>query len=207
VRKNCGRLQKWLCSSVVAVSLLVIWVSGAQATPLNLTTTLPDIASGFITVSYDASTHAFSATGFSLTLNNTNLDTFGNYSITATILNNGTATGGSLFVGGTIGAATDPLLTGSLTALGFRNTGGDPLEFLFSVTGGSLASSFGSVAGVILSGSSFPSTLFTASWFNDDSGVSDTFGVSEVPEPSIMLLLLSGIVGFGVRNMRFRPSI
>ena len=77
-----------------------------------------------------------------------------------------------VLIGGTIaslGFSSGTLLTGDLTAFGFLNAGGDPLEFLFGVTGGDAASHFGPVVGIRLSNSGFTGT-FASNFKNTGNG-------------------------------------
>src|SRR5438093_1369140 len=130
----------------VGAGMLVMGVLGAtgQAAPLNLTlTSAPDIFSGFIDVTYTASSDQFLVQGFSLKYYDgaaTNDINNGGFNITATIDGFGNATNASLSIAGTVQntAFSGVLLTGDLNAFGFRNSGGDPFEFKFDVTGGSL---------------------------------------------------------------------
>ena len=107
---------------------------------------------------------------------------------------------------GTVGAANSgTLLTGTLTDIGFKDAGGgDPLEFLFSVTGGDLAGLYGGTGGIILTGTGF------TDWANYGgntpfSGMSDTFAVSPIPVPAAVWLFgsaLLGLAGFGRHSRR-----
>ena len=61
----------------------------------------------------------------------------GVFDLSASIDSSGLFTSGSLNISGTVptlGFNSGTLLTGNLTAFGFSNFGGDPLEFLFDVT-------------------------------------------------------------------------
>ena len=182
----------------------------AQASLIGLTLQpYPDIASAFIDVTYNAGTDLFSASGFALTFNDDGLNpnisiTNGSFNLNATGNGSGGATAGSITIGGTIPGNGSPLLTGNLaggTNFGFLNAGGDLFEFLFTVTGGSLANSFygglGATFGVILD-ANFGAGGFTGNWnsnFNNNGGqpgfgqgVADT---ATVPTPGVVSLLLA----------------
>jgi len=193
---------------VGAVAMMA--AGGAQGAMLGLTQEPPDITSGFIQVDYDAVNDTFTASGFSLSFDIDGKDPpdYGNilgaFDITATIDATGTASDGSLTIGGTIpalGATSGTLLTGNLTAFGFDEPDlpNKPyptiFEFVFDVTGGDLTSYFpiGTPAGTILdakgwqTGSEFAGG-FSAGFSNNGTGVADTF----VPEPATLALLACG---------------
>lgn len=111
-------------------------------------------------------------------------------------------TSGSLTIGGTIPDkffTSGTLLTGELESFGTGSPGGDPLEFLFRVTGGDAAALFGDEAGVILSGTGFNGNLAALMPMMGQS-VADTY--STVPEPGTMWLLM--LAGFVVHARRAR---
>lgn len=126
----------------------------------------------------------------------------GDYNITATIDEFGNATDGSLTIQGTIAAlgyASGTLLTGDLTDFGFPDAGGDPLEFLFVVTGGDAFDLFGPVVGIILSDSGFTGTF--SDFQNTGNGTNTLAPSRVVPEPGSILLILTGLgVLFGLRK-------
>jgi hypothetical protein len=174
----------------------------ALATPLDLTLPLsPDIMSGFIDVTFDASSDTLEATGFALTLDGAPISN-GTFLLIVDLA----AISGTLDIGGNVGGSGPSLLTGDLTAFGFIPGGGDPLEFTFSATGGDLLSLFGGLSapiGVILSGTGFPGD-FAADFDNriglaqgTGSGVADA---AAVPEAGTAVLLLLG--GFGLATRR-----
>lgn len=220
INQNFSRAAHLACGHFLKAMLLAsltLAAGLAQAFPLNLTSGSPDIASGFISTSYNAGTGLFSASGFATTyLPNgqpgppSDAIAGGSFDITANISNAGVLSAGTLTIGGTVAAQgfnSGTLLTGTLSALGFNPAGGDPFEFLFNVTGGDAAGSFGTSGGVILNAGagSFLGTFansFTSAPF---AGVADTFGVNGVPEPASYLLLLAGLLGIAVSRQRAKP--
>ena len=195
----------WLRASFVTTCLvLVLAVGAAQATPLDITLQpFPDIYSAFIDVTYTVGgPDNFRASGFAFELDDDGVGPWlaidsGTFDIIATITGTGAFTDGSLIIGGTQGSNGSPLLAGALTAFGFPNAGGDPLEFLFSVTGGSLAGLYGglgAITGVILTDTGFGGS-FTEAFDNLHSwaAVADTApDPARIPEPSTILLVLAG---------------
>ncbi len=116
-------------------------------------------------------------------------------------------------------AYDNQLVTGTLTGFGFPETAGDPLEFVFEITGG-LASAFfpaGTEFGVILTNTEFPGS-FADDWTNMEIGdflgtpnpISGTgeaiaeMGIpAAIPEPGSLLLIGSGLIGLlGLRRIR-----
>ena len=190
----------------------------ARATPLGLNLLpFPDIASTSIDVVYNAGSDLFTADGAAVSLNlgggPLNITGGGLFDLDAMIDGSGVLTGGTLTITGTVGTTFTggTLLTGTLTDFGFIDPpGGDIFEFLFNVTGGDLAASFGPLGGVILD-AAFPSSdfdgTFTANFDNLGSGgagfgagVSDT---APVPEPATLSLMLLGGGGlFAIRRRK-----
>mgnify|MGYP001609355085 CR=1 FL=1 len=192
--------------SASALGIAALLLASPVYASLNLSLQRsPDILSGFIDVSYDSTTDLFGATGFALELNDGLGDPetiFGGaFGLNANIDGSGVLGGGTIALGGTVpslGFISGTLLTGTLIDFGFPSTG-DPLEFVFSVTGGDAAGLFGAgPIGVILSESGFEGT-FTSSFGNQSSGYADVAPV--VPLPGSLWLTLAGI---GV-SLIFRP--
>jgi len=190
--------------------------ASAQAAPLNLTLNdTPDIVSSFIDVTYDAGTDIFNASGFALELDDDGSGPAeaiagGTFDLAATIDASGVLSGGSLTIGGTVaslGFNSGTLLTGTLTAFGFPDAGGDPLEFLFDVTGGDAAGLYGGIpGGVILSATGFTGD-FTTNFDNLISGIPGTGAavsdVAPVPLPAAVWLFGAGLLGLaGVARRR-----
>ncbi len=184
----------------------------AVAAPLGLSLlSAPDIFSSFIDVSYDAGMDHFEATGFALTLENPvdtlNPITGGLFEVHADVDEMGMLMHGDVEITGAVGSATSPLLLGMVTDFGFLSGGNDLFEFLFEVTGGSLAGLFGgsgATVGIILNAGN---STFTGSFMSDfdnliggvagtGSGVSDT---APIPEPTT-LLLAGLLVPFALRR-------
>ncbi len=193
--------------SVVLIAVF-LYSAPSQATPLNLTPGTPDVFSAFTDVFYDSEAQLFDSFGFAFELDDDGVGapepiSGGLISITAAIDNSGNATAGSLVINGTVstlGYNSGTLLTGNLVDFGFINGGGDPLEFLFDVTGGDAASLYGSTAGVIMSYTGFTGS-FISSFSNFSDGVSDTSSNPlsfPVPEPSTIGLFILGIAGLAV---------
>ena len=203
--------------AVPLVALLTLGAGQAQAAPLNLTLLdTPDIVSSFIDVSYDATTDAFTASGFAMELDDDGsvpaeaIDG-GSFDLSATIDDSGALSSGTLTIGGevaSLGFTGGTLLTGDLTAFGFQDAGGDPLEFLFSVTGGDAADLYGgigSIGGILLvnvfdvTGAVFPGD-FTFDFDGDGSASSN---VAPIPLPAAVWMFGAGLLGLvGVARKR-----
>jgi len=198
-------------TSAAALGVAALLLSSPVHASLSLSLLpAPDILSGFIDVSYDSTTDLFDATGFALELNDGIGDPKaifeGAFDINALIDEFGVLGGGTIAVDGVVpslGFVSGTLLTGILTDFGFPPSG-DPLEFVFSVTGGDAAGLFGhGPIGVILSGSGFDGD-FTSSFDNridqfPGAAFSDVAPV--VPLPGSIWLALAGV---GVSSI-FRP--
>lgn len=203
-------MRKWanhLISSIghaVIILLAILFVNPAQAAFLNLfLEDFPDILSSFIDVSYNEVTRQFVSRGDALEFDDDGSlppedIADGTFDLTASIDNTGNLSGlgGTLTIGGTVptlGFKSGTLLTGALTAFGFPSAGGDPLEFLFDVTGGDAAGLYGAEGGVILTQTGFGG-IFAVEFSGTGLGQSDT-GVQSIPEPSAVLLLAGGLAG------------
>ncbi len=170
----------------------------AKATPIGLVLDdFPDIFSSFITVDYTASTDALTADGFATTIDlggGQQPITSGTFDLDAEINGLGGLVSGAISIGGTVAALgfnSGTLLTGTLTAFGFPDGGGQTFEFLFDVTGGDAAGDYGSVGGILLSSTGFGGSF--GSDFGNNTGVSDT--APPLPEPGLAVLLLPLIFG------------
>jgi hypothetical protein len=199
-----------LCVAAALLSFALVCLP-AQATPLNLTVGTPDIMADFIAVNYvaGAAGNNFTASGWAETLDfdgiappDYNIGEPQGYDIVAHVTTAGVATGGTLTITGTVNSGSpngsndplssdlgSPLLTGTLTAMGYPVSGSGELEFLFTVTGGAAAPLFGSQVGVKLNESGYVG-LWTADFSNSGEGVTDNFAV---PEPMTIAMLLLGL--------------
>lgn len=202
-------------------ALVTLTVSGAaQAFPsLNLIPGVPDIESAFIDVDYfgNNTTGTLTANGFAQVLTPPGSPVGniagGSFDINSTINFNAMTASGSLDIGGTIasqGFNSGTLLTGTLSSSPGNQTfgagPGDPLEFLFSVTGGDAAGLYGGVgstAGVILSQSGYTGSFASSFSSAPFGGLADTFGQQQTVDApgSFVLLLMSGaLVACGRRR-------
>ena len=177
---------------VLASVLCWLLATQAQAFPvLDLMPFTPDISSSFIDVDYvgNNSSGSLTAGGFATVLTPPGATSGniagGSFDISLSINFDAQTASGSLVIGGTIAAlgfASGSVLTGSLTSTASSPTFGagaaDPLEFLFTVTGGDAAQLFGGIGepvGVILANSGYNGS-FSADFSNSSfSGVADTF--------------------------------
>lgn len=203
------------------VSLLANSQAKAAGTDLSIvppqTGPYPDLADGYVNVTYSSGSGDFVAQGWTQTY----WDPIGNefdvasspddpdYTLNATITGAGVLTGGTLTINGDIGSGEELLLTGSLTpgaagtAFGYGDGGNEIFQFLFTVTGGAEAGAFGGSGWVDLYGGTWD-TSFT-SWTSDFSSTSydgnmDTYKINSVPEPSSILLVLAGVLGMVARR-------
>ena len=172
----------------------------------------PDITSAFQDVIYDATSDTLSVSGFAITydtngVSTPELITAGMFALSATINDTGTASAGSLVIGGAVGGVGPMLLMGDLVDFGFSDGGGQLLEFAFEVTGGDLALAYGGVGGQIGVVLDMSSGVYTGDWSlsfdNLVSGVGSGAGISDtgvIPTPSVLAMMLSA--GLGYRRRR-----
>lgn len=188
-----GKL-KALRMSFLALSLVLGLSSVSQAGPLGvIIDPYPDIFAQFLSTSYNATTGAFSASGWATTLDTgtgpQNITT--NFRLNATIGKDGVASGGTV----TIGTTLNPVLySANLVGFAFNAVQGGALEFLFGGSSGSYVPNIYSAvqpldvmisagAGFLGSfGSSWTSSAGTASIRPDDPAPN--------PEPSALMLML-----------------
>lgn len=201
---------------VAAACILFTAVLPAAAAPLGLTLPAqPDVFSSFLSVSYNAGSDDFLASGSALSFDDGGVGSAinianGTLDISAKIDSTGSPTAGTLTIMGDVLGFGPTLLTADLTTFGFLDSpGGDIFEFLFTVTGGDLAipQFYGtpgpsSIAGVILdaAGSNFGGTFDV----NFDNGFFG-FGVSDtriIPEPATATLFFVVIAGALARRRK-----
>jgi hypothetical protein len=213
----------------------------AGAAPLGLTSKAPDVTSDFVKVVYTASTDTFTATGSTATFDvngiapqDYNINTGGSpseqFAINMTVNpSNGVPVSGTINLTGKINTppvdntapplseTSGTLLTGNITNFGFPTNGGTVFEFLFTVTGGDLASFYGGVgatagsivneqsgeAGDIAFTGSFTSNFQNTSNQFSVNGVSDTF---VVPEPMSLGAMILALLGLSRMPLRVRAS-
>jgi hypothetical protein len=195
---------------LLAVFLVLTISSASQAGPLGVTIEpYPNILAGSIISNYNATTGAFIANGWALTLDTGTSQTAitTTFKLLATISKLGVATSGNL----TIGSDTSPLLRSiSLIAFAFNPVQGGVLEFLFAPPSGSFATPTlydpAKPVDVMLAvGNTFMGN-FNASF----TSTSNTAQVRmdppvATPEPATLLLMLAGAGGlFRYRNLRKR---
>jgi hypothetical protein len=185
---------------LLAVFLVFALSSVSQAGPLGVNIDpFPNILASFITTTYIATTGAFTANGWAMTLDTgtTQTSITQPFVLTANINNAGVATSGNLTIGG---GATPLLSSATLLGFAFNPVQGGALEFLFGTPGGSYVPSLyvlNKPVDVMLTvGNSFLGN-FATSW----SSSSNTAMVREdppptgTPEPSVLLLMLAGAGG------------
>ena len=196
--------MKTLLSRVIGVSMLLFGVV-VHAAPLNLALLdAPNIFSANLGVQYGFALDTLTVSGNASTLDDDGVGPAWNidstcctpsFILSATIDSAGIASGGSLTIGGTVaglGFNSGTLLTGTLSSFGFPTAGGDPLEFLFDVTGGDAAGLFGTQFGVVLTGTGLPSTLFSTAFNNSREG--EAVAAALVPIPAAVWLFGSGLL-------------
>lgn len=192
----------------------------------------PDLFSENIVLTYNASTHEFLAVGDASNYTAPDTEQYNIYSggtfpifslgvfnLSAVVDNTGAISGGTVTItGGLYGsgpAAVAPnpvLLTGTLTEMGYQlgdlgTFGTDKFDFRFTVTGGVLASEYGSVAGIILDTQDIAFTDFTGDFESSGAGVSDTVALAVIPEPSTSVLVMMAVVGAVVAARRSRKAV
>jgi len=196
---------KALQTGVLAALLTLVLSSASQAGPLGVAVvSYPDIATGFLTTTYNATTGAFTSNGWALSLDTgptgtkTNITT--NFTLQATINNDGTFGGGTLNVG-TVAA---PLLK-SVNLIDFKyeqGVKGGLVEFLFGSPTGSYTTGLTPTYSpnlpldVLLSVGTGFNGSFASSW-SSSAGTGDIREdpVDGTPEPSALLLTLLGAIG------------
>lgn len=142
----------------------------------------------------------------------------GTWTLNATITDAGELTGGSLEIYAAITDETPELVLSGDLFTGFSGPGGafgfgdapaeyEIFEFLFNITGGSLAGEYGdNYGGVILTANFQPGdTAFAGGWtsdFNSSSGLAVADTVTAVPEPSSAALIFLGLLASAASRNR-----
>jgi hypothetical protein len=193
---------------------------------------VPNLYSPGLTISYDAGSQLFTVTGATSDYidpdlnDNFVLDDYagfltGTFSLSATVTTSGTLVSGTVTLAcasGVYDPGYDPtpiigpgtLLQGDLTAFGFEGASGDnrsQFDVEFNVTGGSLASVYGSKAGTVMdTGDNSFGGSFTTSFSNGGSGVADTLMMVPEPEPQLLVVLSLSVLGL-CRAARWRAPL
>ena len=207
---NRGKVKA--IKSGLLAALFVLAATASQAGPLGVTTVAPypDIATGFLTTTYRATTGALTINGWALSLDinggtKTNITT--NFSIQATIDNSGhLVTGPGVVNQMVIGTAGSPLLKSvNLLAFGYSYdiAKGGALEFFVGSPTGSYTTNgppatYNPAMGLdalLNIGTGFLGN-FAADWQNS-GGTGDVKSAVQInnPEPSALLLTLVGGAG------------
>lgn len=218
---NRNRVGTRTLRHVLLIATLVFAPAAASyANPLNVPLDqFPVILAGFTSVSYNAGTGAFTASGATKTLDKGTGPTAyaKQFTLTATINSvTGVASTARLTVGPNIG--TKYLSAVTLLQFGYDPVSGGALEFLFAPPTGALVTD-GTYSGtkpidVIFRGLTFPGT-WASSWTNGNTaayaeirsdGPPPPEDSTAVPEPSTLLLLLTAVAATVGRGHRRRPG-
>ena len=201
-------MKKIMVTLGLVMGLLV--ATTGRAAPLDITlNSEPDIFADFLNVNYNAANDLLSVSGSVANLTTggvmNGIDN-GTFDLTANIDGSGGLNSGSFSIGGTIAGLdfkSSTLLTGTLTDFGFDAMGGDPLEFLFTATGGDALGLYSGLGGIILSGSNFGGS-FASDFGEANFGARADVGV--VPVPAAVWLFGSALLGLIGYNRRRKTS-
>jgi hypothetical protein len=193
---------KALKRGLLAALLVLAVTSVSHAGPLGVNfDAYPDITAQFITSTYSATTGAFAANGWAMTVTKDgttkSLSPSEHFQLTATIGTNGVATAGQLIVGSLTDPSLSLLRTYNLLSFAFDATKGGALEFLFGPAVGTyVPGTFSSTAPIdvlLMPGSGFTGNF--ATWTSAaTSGTAEVREAGDIgsPEPSALLLMLGG---------------
>jgi len=208
-RGKVGALRMLFLAAFLVLGLSSV----SQAGPLGVLDIGPgpEVDSGFITTTYNATTGAFSANGWALTLDTQNLAPATTFKLNATINKLGVASAAWL----TIGSAAAPMLY-SATLMDFKYDAvvGGAMEFLFGPATGSYAGIYSdtkSLDVILTPGTGFKGTFATG--FTSSSGTAALRGESPTqatPEPSALLLMMvagAGLLGATTHAQRSRRGL
>jgi hypothetical protein len=202
--------------------VLTLWLLSsftAHATLLDVAPELPTTEFGSLAgqgIQYNTGSGAFIATGLPLSTRFTSLG--GSHAVTGSaslsiniqintsgLASSGTALHDFVLVGDVSDGTTNytgTLLTGSLADFGFLDTGTflDVFDFLFDVTGGSMAGLFGSAQiGVLMIAER---SSFTGVFTQNFSSTRIKGAIGRVPEPATLWLAGLALVAIGVMRRR-----
>jgi hypothetical protein len=200
-------LRKWAYITSCLAGLQAVWADTITILPY------PDVSSSTLSVSYDATSGVFEATGIADTLSSMvsgspetlGIDS-GSFTLTANISNAGVASTGSMAVSGCVVAHPDQfgcglgstlLQSATLSSLAFTDFADSELVFGFATMSGDLQAVMGSVVHVKMSLFGFPGNFtqsFTTSEISNTADVGVNAATGVVPEPGTWALMASGIV-------------
>ena len=200
---------------------LILWLSSSftHASPIGLMPELPTTQFGSLAgqgLQFNAGSGAFDASGLPLSVRFTGLDGthavsgIAGLSINLQIDGDGNASSGTGLhdfalwgeVSDGINSYTGTLLTGSLLDFGFLDTGTfvDVFDFLFDVTGGSMASLFGTAnIGVVMIAER---SSFTGDFTQNFASTRIKGTIGRVPEPATLWLAGLALGTIGVLRRR-----
>jgi hypothetical protein len=207
-------LTKWAC-----VLSCMAWSQTVWADTITLLA-YPDIMSSALSVTYNATTGEFQATGFAETLTSVvagSPETLGidggSFTLTANISNAGVVSSGAMTVGGCVPGHPDQpgcslgstlLQSSTVTSLTFTDIADTEFVFGFTTMSGDLQIVFGNVVHVKMNLFGFPGN-FSQSFATSDFSNNSDVGVavpSAIPEPSTWGLMISGLAMFAVARRK-----
>jgi len=195
----------------IGAALLVFTLTATtEANPIEVPLDpYPVILAGFLEISYTVSTSQFLATGWTASIDTGKgqTDLFDSFELRATINSSGTMSGPGLLAVGSGGAL---LGSTNLTTFGFTQVPGGALQFLFGNATGSLVADgtfLPKPVSVMFTGltNAFPGTWGT-NWTSNYNATAEIRSDDPLPtpEPSALLLLLTGAGGIVARRRLFK---